>query len=171
MIVCPSCGAENTEGADSCDDCQASLTEVQARPASTSIESSLLEDPIERLQPKTPQTVGPDDKVGDVLKKLVDESIGCVMVVDNGRLVGIFSERDALIRINVDAQRMADRPIKSVMTANPTTLRSQDTIAFALHRMDLGGYRHIPILQDGKLTGVISIRDILGYLTQQTAPA
>jgi CBS domain-containing protein len=55
------------------------------------------------------------------------------------------------------------------MTANPVTLEANDKIAFALQKMDVGGYRHIPILFNGKLAGVISIRDILRYLTERIA--
>jgi CBS domain-containing protein len=56
------------------------------------------------------------------------------------------------------------------MTVNPATLRARDKIAFALHRMNVGGFRHIPILDDDdRLIGVISIRDILRYLTDRRA--
>ena len=55
------------------------------------------------------------------------------------------------------------------MTADPVTLETSDKIAFALHKMNVGGYRHLPILFDGKLAGVISIRDILRYLTERIA--
>ena len=55
------------------------------------------------------------------------------------------------------------------MTADPVTLETSDKIAFALHKMNVGGYRHVPILFDGKLAGVISIRDILRYLTERIA--
>ncbi len=67
---------------------------------------------------------------------------------------------------------MADRPISEVMTVNPATLKSRDKIAYALHRMNVGGFRHVPILDDdGRLMGVISIRDILSYLTERSAAA
>jgi CBS domain-containing protein len=100
---------------------------------------------------------------------MVAERVGCAAVTDlEGRLLGIFTERDALMRLNVDAARMADKPVSSVMTANPATLRAEDKIAFALHRMNVGGYRHIPILDDDdRLVGVISIRGILAYLTER----
>jgi len=54
-----------------------------------------------------------------------------------------------------------------VMTHEPVTLEAKDKIAFALHKMHVGGYRHLPIMTDGKLTGVISIRDILNYLAER----
>ncbi len=55
------------------------------------------------------------------------------------------------------------------MTADPVTLETNDKIAYALQKMNVGGYRHIPILFEGKLAGVISIRDILRYLTERIA--
>ena len=100
---------------------------------------------------------------------MVDERIGCVMVVDGDKLVGIFSERDALMKLNTDASKFFSRPISQFMTLDPVTLETSDKIAFALHKMNVGGYRHVPILFDGKLAGVISIRDILRYLTERIA--
>ena len=84
MIICPYCQAENIEGADECGECNQPLTEMGIRVPATSVEADLLRDRIERLWPKTPSTVPPDMPVGQVLKKMVDETIGCVMVVDKG---------------------------------------------------------------------------------------
>ena len=171
MIICPSCHAENIEGADECGGCNQPLTELSIRVRATSVEADLLRDRIERLWPKTPSTVPPDMPVGQVLKKMVDERIGCVMIVDQGQLVGIFSERDALMKLNVDAAKFMQKPISQFMTQRPVTLETSDKIAFALHKMNVGGYRHLPILFNGKLAGVISIRDILRYLTERIAVA
>jgi CBS domain-containing protein len=166
MMLCPYCGAEYIEGSDLCDQCQNSLTDLFLRPPATDVERGLLRDRIESLKPKKPLSVGPDTPIGEVLKTMLDRGIGCIMVVDGERLLGIFSERDAVMRLNVDAARMSGRPVSEVMTVTPATLRARDKIAFALHRMNVGGFRHLPILDDDdKLIGVVSIRDILRYLT------
>ena len=172
MIVCPHCGSEVIEGSDYCDDCQHSLTDLSMPEPTTAVEKGLLKDQIEQLSPKSPLTVEVGSSVGDVLQKMVGESIGCVIVVDGTAIKGIFSERDALMRLNADVASMLDKPIESVMTSDPVTLNAEDKIAFALHKMHVGGYRHLPILKDGGLLGVISIRDILEYLAQRiTVPA
>jgi CBS domain-containing protein len=171
MIVCPYCNAENIEGADECAECNQPLTELSMRVPATTVEADLMRDRIEKLWPKKPFTVAHSTPVGDVLKKMVAETIGCVMVMDGNRLVGIFSERDALMKLNVDAARLSGRPISQFMTASPVTLETSDKIAYALHKMNVGGYRHLPILFDGQLAGVISIRDILRYLTERIAAA
>jgi CBS domain-containing protein len=170
-ILCPYCEAENIEGADECEACGEALTDMSVRVPASSVEADLLRDRIERLWPKSPSTVAPETSVAEVLKKMVGETIGCVMVVDKGKLVGIFSERDALMKLNTDAPKFLDRPISQFMTPDPVTLETNDRIAFALHKMNIGGYRHIPILFEGKLAGVISIRDILRYLTDRIAAA
>jgi len=166
-ILCPYCESEIIEGADECDVCGEALAHLSRRIPASSVEADLVRDRIERLWPKSPSKVSPDTTVAVVLKKMVDERIGCVMVVDNDKLVGIFSERDALMKLNVDAKKFFDRPISQFMTTDPVTLETNDKIAFALHKMNLGGYRHVPILFHGKLVGVISIRDILRYLTDR----
>jgi CBS domain-containing protein len=168
-ILCPYCEAENIEGADECDKCGEGLTHLSRRIPASSVEADLLRDRIERLWPKSPSTVTPDTTVGEVLKRMVDKRIGCVMIVDGGKLVGIFSERDALMKLNADAPKFLSRPISQFMTADPVTLETSDKIAYALHKMNVGGYRHMPILFQGKLAGVISIRDILRYLTERIA--
>jgi CBS domain-containing protein len=166
-IICPYCEAEIIEGADECDKCGEALTHLSRRIPASSVEADLLRDRIERLWPKSPSKVSPDTTVAVVLKKMVDERIGCVMIVENDKLVGIFSERDALMKLNIDAAKFLSRPISQFMTADPVTLETNDKIAFALHKMNVGGYRHVPILFHGMLVGVISIRDILRYLTDR----
>jgi CBS domain-containing protein len=171
MMLCPYCDAENIEGADVCEECQLSLTDLSLRPPSSDVERGLLRDRIESLNPNKPLSVGPDTPIGEVLKSMISRGVGCMMIVDGDRLLGIFSERDAMMRLNVDAAKMADRPVSEVMTVNPATLRSRDKIAFALQRMNVGGFRHVPILDaDDRLVGVISIRDILRYLTARRSP-
>ena len=169
VITCPYCEAENIEGVDACEACGEGLADLSLRVPLTSVEADLLRDRIERLWPKTPATVRPETPVADVLAKMVDAKIGCVMVVDEGKLVGIFSERDALMKLNTDAPKFMQRPISQFMTAEPVTLETNDKIAYALHKMNVGGYRHLPILFEGKLAGVISLRDILRYLTERIA--
>ncbi|MCC6493203.1 MAG: CBS domain-containing protein [Pirellulales bacterium] len=169
MLLCPACGSENLDGADQCDECLHSLTDLSLPQAMTAVERGLLKDRIESLKPRSPIMVGPETPVGEVLKRMIDQRVGCVVIVDQQRrLLGIFTERDALMRLNVDAAKLADKPVSSLMTVSPATLRMRDKIAFALHRMHVGGYRHVPILDEqDRLAGVISIRGILSYLTER----
>jgi CBS domain-containing protein len=171
MILCPACGVENLEGADTCVACQQSLTDLSRPQPRTTVEKGLMSDRIDLLQPRKPLTVSPSDTIGNVLKKMVSEKIGCVMVMEGEELRGIFTEFDALMKINTNIASMKDKPISSVMTDKPVTLNLENKIAYALHQIHVGGYRHLPILSSGKLVGVSSIRDILNYLAQRLVPA
>lgn len=165
MIICPHCAAENIAGSDVCAECGQSLSDLHLTEPATEVERGLLSDRVADLSPKTPIVVAPDMPVADVLKLLIAKHIGCVFVVDHGEIVGVFSERDALLRIGANASEHADVPISQFMTPNPRSLDARVKIAFAVRMMDLGGYRHIPVVDDeGRPTGVISVRDILDYL-------
>lgn len=170
MIPCPACGHENLEGADTCAECQHSLTDLSHPQPRSTVERGLMKDRIELLKPRKPLTVSPSDTIGNVLQKMVAEKIGCVMVMEDDKLAGIFTEFDALMKVNTSVKSVMDRPISSVMTTKPVTLNIENKIAYALHQMHVGGYRHLPILSNGKLMGVSSIRDILNYLAQRLVP-
>ena len=68
--------------------------------------------------------------------------------------------------VRVAGKRMETSRIADVMTPNPVTLRHDDPIALAIHRMAVGGFRHIPILQDGRPTGVVTARDVFHHLAE-----
>ena len=167
-MICPYCDHENIEGADTCEQCQQPLNDLNYPAPTSEIEKSLVKDRIGVLHPKTSICVEPSEPVSKVLQLLVDRQIGCVVVAEQQRPVGIFSERDALLRLNADVLKYGDRPVSDFMTPSPQTLQMDAKIAFAVQRMDLGGYRHLPIVdREGQLSGIISVRDILEYLTER----
>jgi CBS domain-containing protein len=165
---CPYCGADNLDGVDDCAECGQSLSDAHLTDPPTAVEQSLLADHLQVLDPQTPVVVSADTPVRDVLRAMVDGGTGCVVVADGDRSVGIFSERDALMRLNTAASALGDRPVSEFMTAEPETLEPTAKVVFAVQRMDVGGYRHIPIIDEGgELAGIVSVRDILRYLTDK----
>ncbi len=170
MISCPYCSCENIEGVDDCAECGQSLDDMHLTPPRSDLERSLLGDRISALGPKHPVTAAASMPVGEVMRLMVERKIGCVVVVDTDQPVGIFSERDALRKIDPEAADVAARPVSEFMTPHPQTLVADAKIAFAVQRMDLGGYRHLPVVGErGDLVGIISARDILRYLTDNMA--
>jgi CBS domain-containing protein len=168
MLICPHCEHENIDGVDVCDECQQPLiAQSMPRPA-TSLERAIMKDRISLLEPREPLVVEPDATVAMVVKLMHGHRVGCAVVVDDERhVLGIFSERDALMRLGADYPTLSQRPVSQYMTAPAATLRADDKISFALHRMDLGGYRHVPITDGERISGVISVRDVLRYLTDR----
>jgi CBS domain-containing protein len=143
------------------------LTHLDLPMAHNRIERSLMEDPVSVLRPSKPVTVRPTTTVGEAIQLMLDCDIGALLVVDErGLLLGIFSERDLLLRVAGVHDSYADLPVQQFMTPNPETVTATHTLAFALHKMDVGGYRHLPVVKDGLPTGVISVRDMLRHITR-----
>jgi len=167
MTLCPFCGAENIDGADVCDDCSQSLEHLSKPRRAPGVEDALFQDRVGTLVRTRPLAVDEATSVGEVIELLVRERVGCVVILRGEEVVGIFSERDALMRIGDAIERCRQRPVREFMTDSPETLDAQDKLVFALHKMDVGHFRHVPILRDGRLHGVVSVRDILRYLTDR----
>ena len=93
------------------------------------------------------------------------EAVGCVLVVDGGRLCGVFTERDVLTRVidtPIDCERTA---VDEVMTRDPECLTLDDGIAYALNKMSVGGFRHVPLIDaQGRPTGVVGMRHVVDYI-------
>src|SRR5205823_10520305 len=105
--------------------------------------------------------------VRQALQLMLGDNLGALLVVDDhGRLIGVFSERDLLMRVTPLPEPNLDLPVRRFMTPNPETVTPGDTLAFALHKMDVGGYRHLPVLKDGLPVGVVSVRDMLRHITR-----
>lgn len=167
-MKCPSCGHLNIDGEDLCQACRQPLTTVPSPGVhKTFVEHRIETRPLLVVKPVPPLTVAPSETVRNVIALLAEKNIGCVLVVSGGEVVGIFSERDALTRIGTRMEECADQPIRLFMTPQPEQLTMQDTIAFALNRMALGDYRHIPIQDNGRPVGIVSVRDMIRFITEQ----
>lgn len=167
-LPCPFCDHEVIEGADSCDACGQPLTESHLPVPATHVERSLLTDRVWLFQSRPPLVVSPTMPVREVLRLLVDNKVGCVVVAEQGKMVGIFSERDVLMKLGERAVELGARPVAEFMTKKVESLPPTSKIAFAVHRMEQGGYRHVPIVNDkGEAVGIFSVRDILSYLTRK----
>jgi len=170
MIHCPTCNFENIEGVDVCEQCGQPLNDSHLLSPKNAVEHGLLKDRVHKLAPKVPVAVDQDTTVQEAFDLMRERSIGCVFVTNDDEPVGVFSERDALMRLNADAANHLGDSVSKFMTPNPQTLTGDDRIAFAVHQMDLGGYRHVPIVDaNKKFVGVISVRDILRYMTRKIA--
>jgi CBS domain-containing protein len=164
---CPICLHHNLPGAEQCSNCLHDLTQLDRPTAQDRVERSLMEDTVRTLKPRKAVTLPPTATVGQAIREMLDQDIGALLVVDaTGRLLGIFSERDLLTKVAGADPHYADRPVREFMTANPETVRETDTLAFVLHKMDGGGYRHLPVLKDGQPLGMISVRDMLRHMTR-----
>jgi len=101
------------------------------------------------------------DSVRDAAKMMSDKNVGAVAVLDSGRLVGIFSERDLMKRVVAAGLDSMRTQVGMVMTKELVVGRPSDDINDALQKMHSIGCRHLPIVESGNLIGMISLRDLL----------
>lgn len=107
-------------------------------------------------------SVTSDTTVLAAAKKMATENIGAMLVVDAGVLTGVFTERDALSRVLAKGLDPEKTPISQVMTAKPLTISADKALSHALLIMNDNGFRHMPVVDGGKLAGIVSVRDALG---------
>jgi len=100
--------------------------------------------------------------VAEAARLMKQHNVGAMLVVEEGRLVGVFTERDSLYRVVAENRDARRTPLADVMTANPQTVHPDDPFAKALHLMHAGGFRHVPVVENDKLLGMVSARDALG---------
>lgn len=163
-MVCPTCGHLNIPGSDECEKCHFALASLDAPAPSDRIERSLMMQAVALLEPRPPVTVGVGDDLGRAVREMIDQRVGALLVTDaNGALAGILTERDFLTKV-AGTPGFAALPVAQFMTPRPESVRRSDSLAFALGKMDIGGYRHLPVVEDGRPVGVISVRDILRHL-------
>ena len=119
------------------------------------------------IEDKKPFTVSADMTVAAAARLMKTQRIGALLVISDGRLAGIFTERDALFRVIAEGRDPGKTRVSDVMTTNPRTLAPDRPFGHALHLMYEGGFRHVPVVENGRPLGVVSARDALAPDLQQ----
>jgi len=133
--------------------------------APTLVAAVHLDDPISTLDLQPLVVVSPSATINEALALLRSNNVGCLLVEEDNRLKGIFTERDLIRRVAGRGLHYDKETVGKYMTHDPETLRMEDPIAFALNHMYDRGYRHVPIVdRKKKLVGFVSIRDIVNHL-------
>ncbi|MHB8400027.1 MAG: CBS domain-containing protein [Candidatus Limnocylindrales bacterium] len=152
-MICPACGFDNIAGEDECERCGTPLTGSERLSPQTRFEARL-----SGLASHSPLMVPRDTPISEALASMREEGVDAILVVDRGRLVGIFTERDALLK--VAGRRPVGLTVGDVMTRDPVVLREDDTVAVAINKMAFGGFRHIPLVEHGRPTGIVTAQDV-----------
>lgn len=126
-----------------------------------------IQQPISILDLAPAATVDITAGVDEAIALMQEKEIGCVLVVRAGLLAGIFTERDVLMKLLSTKGESAKIPVSEVMTSSPETLHTDDTIAYAMNLMSVGGYRHVPIVDaNGKPLSILSVKDVVSYIVE-----
>ena len=115
------------------------------------------------------ETISADATVADAVKQLTALHHACLLVEDQGKLVGLFTDRDLLDRVVLEYEEIRDQPVRSVMTAEPVFVADSDSPAAVLCVMAVSGFRHVPVLDaDGAIAGIVSPRRITEFLLENS---
>ncbi len=166
-MLCPNCHTDNFEGEDTCANCSADLSTADTPQAVGDYQDTILGDHLDALGLGSPTVVDPGMPVAAAIRLMHESGGDCLVVCDQGRVVGVFTDRDAAVKA-VD-KRLGLFRIRDFMTPDPVILRREDTIAVAIHKMAVGGFRHIPLVDDGELIGVVSAADVFRHLVASLA--
>ena len=112
-------------------------------------------------------TLAPDETVAAAVQIMAERRLGAVMVVKASKLVGIFTERDVVLRVVAAGLSPARTKLAAVMTANPDTLAPNDFAREALERIATKGYRHLPVVKNGRPVGMVSVRDLYAIVVDR----
>jgi CBS domain-containing protein len=141
------------------------FTEADAR--EVKISQGLLTAPIRSLSPRTPLTVSVDASVATAVDLMNREKIGAVLVVEGERLAGIFTERDVLAKIAGRGLDFGKLKVDDYMTPDPEALGLEHKVAYALNKMVVGGYRHVPLVdEEYRPVGMLSVRDVVEFIVE-----
>ena len=166
-MICPVCQWDNYEGDDLCDNCGADLRASDTPEPATGFKGQLLGVHLDELGAPEPEVVEATADVAEAIERMHRDGIDCLLVIERGRLVGIFTDRDALLKLAGHGPE--HRPISELMTPDPVVLRHDDPIAVAIHKMAIGGFRHVPIVDDGRPIAVVSARDVFRHIAARLA--
>jgi CBS domain-containing protein len=166
---CPFCGAETLPGDERCPQCLHSMMvrELPKMRAGDGIQQALLSHPVSELLTGADLLVcSPDDTVQKIVDIFRKEKKGCVLVYKSKKMVGILSNRDLLMRVVGKYDDLSKVKVSEVMTPNPGFVRPGDPMAYAVNKMAMGGYRHVPVLrEDGTPVSILLIKDVFRYLS------
>jgi CBS domain-containing protein len=168
-MKCPVCAHDNLPGADACDNCASSLTRDDVPQAASDVERSLMEDPVECLNPIKPLTVDRPTSLTEAIQLMRNHNIGCVLVsAADGSLAGILTERDLLQKVAGQGLDLDQCAVRDFMTAVPETSRVDHPLGYAIQRMIVSDLRYLPLVDEtGRPVGIVSSRDIIDYMAMK----
>ena len=161
-MICPVCRFGNFPGDDTCANCGADLWSADTPQPVTTFRGKLLGLHLDELGAPAPHLIDASTPIDAAIARMQAEAIDCLLVTEGETLVGIFTDRDAILKVAGSSE--GNRPVREVMTPDPVILRSGDPVAVAIHKMAVGGFRHVPIVKGGVPVAVVSAKDVFRHL-------
>jgi CBS domain-containing protein len=166
FIYCPACSERNIPGEDACWNCLADLTNLDLPVTGQPDEGSDLNRSLDTIRLRKAVTLDLPATVGDAVELLRTDPGSGVLLLDGGRLAGIFTERDVLHKVAGMPETMK-RSVTEFMTPDPVVLNEMDRMNIVLHKMGVGGFRHLPVLREGEIVGVVTANEVMRWVLLQ----
>lgn len=165
-MLCPACGYENLPGVDFCQECLSSLShlDVNTSNVESRIEKAILKEKIYQVMSAPSINISPDTTLGEAIDLMSTNKTYSLVIVENKKIIGIFTERSFVRRAASGYPENRDQSIRNFMAKNPVVLKSTDKTVNALHLMFVAGYSYAIIDEDPPR--IISIKDILQYVIE-----
>jgi signal-transduction protein with cAMP-binding, CBS, and nucleotidyltransferase domain len=139
--------------------------ESAGRGGGRTLDSGVLSDPVRLLRPRPALEARRDETISEAARRMAEGRQGCVVVVEKGRLVGILTERDVITRVLASGKDPKTVRVGDAMTSPPERLSLDDTLGFALHKMSVGHFRHLPLVDaQDRPVGLITQQEGVRYL-------
>ncbi len=169
---CPYCSHENIVGSDHCEKCLHSLSAKDLpQPGKDKLQQKIMTERVADFIAKVPPIiVTPKATIAEVIDKMhAFPSKGCVLICEEGgkKLIGILSIRDILLKVAGIIPDTTKVAVETIMTRKPECLDKDAPLSYALHKMSIGKFRHVPVLDNNVPIGVVSTRDLIDYLTSK----
>jgi CBS domain-containing protein len=116
---------------------------------------------------QSPIFISPDDTVFEALELMFEKNIGALLVMEKGEFIGIFTERDYARKVILKGRASKEILIREIMTESPATVSSDNTIEDCMRLMTNHFIRHLPVIDNGKLVGIVSIGDVVKYIIEE----
>jgi len=147
------------------DDFQDPLENYEPKEYDDPLERALVEEKVTEIKATPFTSIASDATVEEAMRKLGELHHSCLLVEENGGLVGVFSDRDVLKKVALEYNEVKDRPVSELMTVDPVFVYETDSSAAALTVMAVLGFRHVPVLDlDDKIVGIISPQRVTEFL-------
>ena len=131
------------------------------------LDSNTFKKPVKNIKVPKPATVKLGRPVSEAVQLMQERHFGCLLVLKDGVVAGILTERDLLMKVIGKGKDLKSMKVEEVMTPDPETFQPDDSIAFVLNAMHVGGYRHIPIVDEEKHPlAVVSVKDVVGFIAE-----
>ena len=165
---CPYCGHLNIAGSDHCEKCLHSFTQKDIpQPSKEKFQRKLMTEKVSDFISKIPPIIlTPEDSVQTMIDQMQKfPTKGCVLICGKDKkIIGIASIRDIVLKVAGVIPDPSKVPMKNIMTSKPECLDKDASLSFALNKMSIGKFRHVPVLDNGIPIGVVSTRDLIDYL-------